>query len=124
MGNKISISFAGNVLLLLLGLLFIFHLLVLFRVIPYDIVWAGKINSRKELIRMESISLLVSVVAAIIVSLKMGYLNFLQYPTIINIGIWILFVFFNLNTIGNLTAKSPIEKYGFSFLTFRAGFLS
>lgn len=113
----ISISFTGKILLFLFGLLFIFHLLVLFGVIPYDIVWAGKIQDPKEMVQMESISLLVLLVAAMIVSLKMGYLNFLHYPTIINIGIWVLVAFFALNTIGNLTAKSPIEKYGFGLLT-------
>lgn len=113
----LSISLAGNALLLLFGLLSVFHLLVLFGFIPYDIVWAGKIKDQKHLVKMESISLLVLVVAAMIVSLKMGYLNFLQHPTIISIGIWVLFAFFVLNAIGNLTAKNPIEKYGFGLLT-------
>ena len=113
----ISISFVGNLLLLLFGLLFIFHWLVLFGIIPYSIVWAGKIKNRKELLIMESISLFILVVAAIIISLKMGYLNFLQGSTTVNIGVWILFTFFVLNTIGNLTAKSPVEKYGFGLLT-------
>lgn len=117
MENVISTSLAGNTLLLIFGLLFIFHLLVLSGTIPYSIVWAGKIKNQKDLVKMEYISLLVLVVAIIIVSLKMGYLNFLPYPTIINIGMWILFAFFVLNTIGNLTAKKPIEQYGFGFLT-------
>jgi hypothetical protein len=113
----INISFAGKALLLILGLLFIFHLLVLFGVIPYDIVWAGKITNRKQLFIMEVLSLLILVMAAMIVSLKMGYLNILQNSAIANIGMWVLFALFALNTIGNLTAKAPIEKYGFGLLT-------
>jgi len=114
---KINISFAGNTLLLLFGLLFIFHWLILFEIMPHDIVWAGKIKDRNHLVKMESISLLVLVAATIIISLKMGYLNFIKNSTIINIGMWVLFAFFLLNTIGNLTAQSPIEKYGFGLLT-------
>ena len=114
----LSISFAGNTLLLIFGLLFVFHLLVLSGKIPFDIVWAGKIKNRKELVIMESISLLVLVAATMIVCLKMGYLNILQHPTIKTVGMWILFTFFVLNTFGNLTAKNPLEKYGFGLLTF------
>ena len=113
----ISISLAGNALLIIFGLLLIFHLLVLFGVIPYNIVWAGKIKNRKDLVIMESISLFVLCIATIMVALKMEYLNFLHSPTIINVGMWILFAFFSLNTIGNMTAKNPIEKYGFGLLT-------
>ncbi len=113
----ISVTFAGNVLLLLFGLLFIFHLFILSGHLPYHIVWAGRIKNRAALLKMESVSLLVLVLASIIVCLKMEYLSFLPYPTIINIGVWVLFAFFVLNTIGNLTAKSPFEKYGFGVLT-------
>lgn len=108
---------AGNILLILFGLLFIFHLFVLSSFIPYNIVWAGKISNRKEMIRMESISLLLLAIAAIVVALRMEYLQWAISPKIIQIGIWVLFVFFTLNTLGNFTAKNAIEKYGFGLLT-------
>lgn len=117
MENIISIGFAGNALLLFFGLLFIFHWLVLFGMIPYDIVWAGKIKNRKQLVKMESTSILVLILAGMIVCLKMDYLNFPPHPSIANAGMWVLFVFFTLNTIGNMTAKNPLEKYGFGLLT-------
>ncbi|MGD1894408.1 MAG: hypothetical protein ACFB15_27910 [Cyclobacteriaceae bacterium] len=107
----------GNTLLIILGLLIIFHLLVIAGIIPYGIVWAGKINNRAQLLRMESISLVVLVLAILLVALRLEYLTFLNYPAIINGGVWGLFAFFLLNTLGNLTAKSPVEKYGFGALT-------
>ncbi len=113
----ISVNFAGHALLLIFGLLFIFHGLVLAGIIPYHIVWAGKIKDRRQLWQMESISLLVLVLVAMIVSLKMGYLNFFQHATTLTAGIWVVFVFFVLNTLGNLTAKNPVEKYFFGSLT-------
>ena len=121
MENILSIGFTGNALLLLLGLLFIFHWLVLFGMIPYDIVWAGKIKNRKQLVKMESISILVLILTGMIVCLKMEYLNFSLRPTG---GMWFTFVLFTLNTIGNLTAKNPIEKYGFGLLTIVIALLS
>jgi hypothetical protein len=113
----ISTDFAGNALLFILGFLFIFHLLILMGRIPYDIVWAGRIENRDEMVRMESFSLLVVVMAIVIVALRMRYLNFWNDPTFTEVGIWILVAFFSLNTLGNLTAKSPLEKYGFGLLT-------
>ena len=110
-------NLAGNTLLIILGLLIVFHLLVIAGIIPYGIVWVGKINNRTQLLRMESISLVVLVLAILLVASKMGYLTFLNNPSVINGGMWVLFAFFLLNTLGNLTAKSPIEKYGFGTLT-------
>lgn len=110
-------NLVGNILLTLLGLLVAFHLLVIAGVIPYSIVWAGKINSRTQLLRMESISLVVLILAILLVALRMEYLTFLSYPAVVNGGMWVLFAFFFLNTLGNLTAKNPIEKYGFGTLT-------
>ena len=110
-------NLVGNVLLTLLSLLVVFHLLVITGIIPHGIIWAGKINSRAQLVRMESISLVVLALAILLVALRMEYLTFLKYPAVVNGGMWVLFVFFLLNTLGNLTAKSPIEKYGFGTLT-------
>ncbi len=114
----------GRALLIIFGLLFSFHLLVLLGIIPPTIVWAGKIKSSKDLILLESISLLVLVIASVFVLLKMRSIHFGLQSWVINIGMWILFVFFSLNTIGNMTAMNPIEKYGFGFLTFLIALLS
>lgn len=117
MWNLIGVRAAGNILLVLFGMLFVFHLLVLTGVIPYNIVWAGKIANKTDLIKMETISLVVLILASLVITLRMEYLRLGISPLIIRIGIWILFVFFVLNTLGNLTAVSPIEKYGFGLLT-------
>ena len=78
-----NVSLAGNILLFLFGLLFIFHLLVLSGIFPYDIVWAGKISSREEMIRMESISLFLLAIAIMVVVLRMEYLP-LPIPAKVN----------------------------------------
>jgi hypothetical protein len=123
MEDIISIELAGYILLIILGLLIIFHILIVVGIVPYNIVWAGKIKSKKELLLMESISLFISVMAMIIVGSKTKNLIFIEDPTIVNIGMWILLALFIFNTIGNLTAKSPIEKYGFGTLTILISFL-
>lgn len=123
MEDIISIELAGYILLITLGLLIIFHILIFVGIVPYNIVWAGKIKSKKELLLMESISLFISLMAAIIVGSKTNNLILIKDPTIVNIGMWILLALFVFNTIGNLTAKNPIEKYGFGTLTILISFL-
>lgn len=44
MKKLISVKLAGNILLAALGLLLIFHILVLLGAIPPDIVWGGMIQ--------------------------------------------------------------------------------
>lgn len=107
----------GNLLLTLLGLLFVFHLLVIAGLIPYGIVWAGKINNREQMLRMETVSLLVLTLAVLLVLMRMGYVQWVENPIVLQGGMWLLFAFFTLNTLGNMTAKSPFEKYGFGSLT-------
>lgn len=110
-------DFIGNLLLTLLGLLFVFHLLVITGIVPYGIVWAGKIQNRQQLLRMESASLVILTLAVLLVLMRMGYLDWVDNPIILQGGMWLLFALFTLNTLGNMTAKSPFEKYGFGSLT-------
>jgi hypothetical protein len=110
-------DFIGNLLLSILSLLFVFHLLVIAGVVPYTIVWAGKIQNRQQMLRMEAVSVLVLSLAVLLVMLRMGYLQWKENPLVLQGGMWVLFAFFMLNTLGNMTAKSPFEKYGFGSLT-------
>jgi uncharacterized membrane protein len=117
-------TLAGNLLLILLGILIVFHILILFKKIPHDIIWAGKIQSREQLIQLELISIAVSLLMATFVALKMGYIDWIQNPVAINVSMWVLFAFFSFNTLGNLTAKTFFEKYVFGTMTLIMALLS
>jgi len=124
MKKIISATTAGHLLLLLFALLFVFHLLVVFRVVPTDLIWGGRMESPEALLRLELWALALTVVWAIIIALKMGYLRWIKNRKAINIAVWVLFLFFVLNTLGNLLATSPIEKFGFGSMTFIAALLT
>lgn len=113
----LQIKFAGQGLIIISSLLVIFHILVLSGIIPFDIVWAGRIKTYNDLVKLESTSLLILSLFIILVALKIKLIHFNIHPTIIKYGMWFYFIFFILNTVGNLTAQHPFEKYGFSFLT-------
>ncbi|MEK6479004.1 hypothetical protein WJR50_15765 [Catalinimonas sp. 4WD22] len=117
METLISTELAGKALFSMLSLFFVLHILIMLGLVPHDIVWGGKIKSRQQLLRMEFISLFILAIFTMLVALRMGYLHFLDNPSVIKGSMWVLFAFFVLNTLGNFAAKSPIERYGFGTLT-------
>lgn len=108
---------AAICLLVLLALLFLFHLLVLAGIVPATIIWGGRTRTSAELLRLEIVSLLILVIAAFLVAARAGYLNVMPEMQSQRLAMWGLFGFFCLNMVGNLFAETKIEKYGFGSLT-------
>ena len=73
MKKIISVKLAGNLLLIFLGLLLVFHILVLSGILPASVIWGGQANSN-NLVVLESIALVVTVLFLIIVAAKLGYI--------------------------------------------------
>ncbi len=108
MKKLISVKLAGRVLISFLSLLSIFHILILFQVLPSDIVWGGKLESSSQLLMMELIALLITLLFLLIIILKISKGK--KYRGFINICVWIIFFYFCLNVIGNLASETMIEK--------------
>jgi len=118
MKNLLSAKLAGNILLAAMGLLFIFHFLVLFKVIPADIVWGGQISSSStNLITLEIIALAVTLLFMIIIAAKTGYIKSGKFSGAINVGMWIVFAYLVLNTVGNLASGISFENLIFAPIT-------
>lgn len=100
---------ALKIMFLLLGALLIFHVLIFTEQIPYDKVWAGKLNSVEEMKAFEAFSILINLFMILILSIKYKLLESGKSNKAIDILIWVFVVFFALNTIGNMFAKSLIE---------------
>ncbi len=115
--NKISFKFAVTLLITLLISIILFHILVLVQIIPYTIVWGGKIHSVSEMIRFELISILVNLFLILIVTVKGNLIHLNVSKTILNSLLWLFIVLFTLNTIGNLLSETSIETIVFTPLT-------
>ncbi len=118
MKKFISQKQAINIMIALLTIVLVFHILVLTGVIPYGIVWAGKISTEAEMRKLEVISILVNAFAILILLLKAGYIQNNISVKILNAVIWFFAILFSLNSIGNLFAKFGFELYFFTPLTF------
>lgn len=117
MNTLITIDLAGNLLLVIFGALMLFHLLVILGAIPYNIVWGGRIKNKSQMLKLELISIFVLLTASFIISIELGYVNIIINDLVISGALWVLFFLFCINTLGNIKAENPFEKYVFGFLT-------
>ena len=118
MRKLISAKLAGNVLLAAFGLLAVFHVLVLLRVVPADIVWGGQIGSSvANLFMLEMIALVSTILFAVVVAAKMEYIHAVKYSKAITIGMWFIFAYLLLNLVGNLASGVSFENLVFAPLT-------
>jgi hypothetical protein len=117
MKKIISFKLAGNILLVCMGLLVIAHLLILFRIIPYDMVWGGQIKDASSLLVFEVVALVVTLLFAMIIAMKVGYIKAGKLGIVANIGMWVIFIYFVLNTLGNIASSVSIENLVFAPFT-------
>jgi len=94
----------------------LFHILILLKIIPYEITWGGKLKTDEEMYVFETFSILVNLFFIFVLLQKGVFIKpFLEKKTV-SIILWIFLAIFVLNTIGNLFAKTTFEK-GFTILT-------
>jgi hypothetical protein len=114
----ISKRIALKLMIGLLSIVLIFHLCVLFEIISYKIVWAGKLNSKEEMYVFEAVSILINFFLIIVLCIKFQNIKKSETNRIINIIIWVFVFLFALNTLGNLFAENLIEQILGTLLTF------
>jgi len=112
----ISTKLAGNVLLFSLGLLLVFHFLVILKLIPASIMWGGQATS-SNLIMLEVIAIAVTLFFGYVIAAKTGYVNAGKFTGVINVLVWIIFLFLLLNTLGNLASGVSAENFIFAPIT-------
>lgn len=95
----------------------IFHLLVLLRIIPFTIIWGGKIKTAEEMYAFESASLFLNIIFLALVLLKARALKKNAQSKGLDIFLYCIAVLFALNTAGNLFSESTTEKIIFTPLT-------
>jgi hypothetical protein len=105
-------------LLTLFSLVIVFHLLVLVQVIPYKIVWGGRLENDTQMIRFEVVSIALNLTMLTWVAIRSGYLKWEISQRWIQPGMWIMTALFLLNTVGNLFAINDWERWIFTPLTF------
>ena len=117
MKKVLPVGFALNGLLIILSLFIVFHILILFKVIPYELVWGGRLTNTSQMIEFEIFSIIITLFMLAIVAIKSGIFKLNIQPRIIKIVFWIMFGIFLLNTVGNLVSNNDFEKLYLSPVT-------
>lgn len=110
MNSIISSQKALNTVIIILIAVSLFHCAIITQLIHYSIAWGGRLENDEQMYVFESISLLVNFFLLFILSIKGNYLKIKASNKLIRIVLWLFVVLFSLNTIGNLFAKTLIEK--------------
>jgi hypothetical protein len=100
---------AAKLMLILLSVVTAFHISVLIGVVPYTIVWAGKLKSLEEMYVFESISIAINLFLMAVILQRFRFLRPLVNDGVLDFILWLFVLLFSLNTIGNLFSKSIIE---------------
>lgn len=98
---------------ILIGISFvatIFHLLILVKVIPYEITWGGRLKNDNEMYVFEIISITINSFFIYVLLQKGNSVKRVFGDKKLSVILWIFFAIFMLNSIGNLFAETTFER--------------
>jgi hypothetical protein len=91
---------------------------VLLKIIPATVVWGGQIKGvPANLVTLETIALLVTGLFTLIVAAKTNYIQAGKLSGAVTVGVWLIFIYLLLNTLGNLASGISLEKLLFAPIT-------
>ena len=108
---------AAQGILLVLSLMVLFHVLVMVQVIPYGMVWGGRLENSSQMLLFEAISIAVNLLMLGAVAISAGMIKVKINRGLLKAALWTMFAVFLLNTIGNLLSNNETEKLIFTPLT-------
>ena len=114
---KVKYKIAAILLIALFSITIVFHSLILLKVIPYTIAWGGRLQNDSEMFVFEGVSIALNALFLFVSITKHKQIKLSKSSKFINIMLWIMFVLFALNTIGNLFAINSFEKMVFTPVT-------
>ncbi|WP_400193762.1 hypothetical protein [Hymenobacter sp. B81] len=115
---------ALRALLLILSLVVGFHLLILLGIIPYSIVWGGRLQSPEQMYRFETVSIALNLLMLAVVAARAGWLPLRLNPKILATALAVMCGLFAANTVGNLFSTNGFERAFFTPLTLVLAVLS
>lgn len=107
---KVNIKIYLKFLIAICFLALAFHLLILIKVIPYEITWGGKLKNDKEMYVFEILSIVVNSFFVYVLLQKGNYVKPVFGRKTLSVILWVFFAIFTLNTIGNLFAETTFER--------------
>ncbi len=111
-------------LLILLSLFVLFHFAILLGIVPYGMVWGGRLKSHDQMLSFETFSILVNLFMVAVIAVRAGFLRLRVPALVLKTALWIMFVLFLLNTAGNALSTNGLEQLLFTPITLLLAFFS
>ena len=116
--NDVKVERAIKGMLIVPAIIIVFHLLIVAGIIPYTIVWGGRLNSTAEMLQFEAISIGINLMVLAAFAAEGGWIRKLLPYNLKTILLWGLFGLFVANTVANLFSVTSFEKILFTPITF------
>ena len=104
------IAIAQFGLLILLSLFLLLHFTILIKIIPYNLIWGGRLKTDKEMYRFEIFSILTNSLFVIVVLVQANFMTIDMPKKIITYILWLMTGLFLLKTLGNAISKNKLEQ--------------
>lgn len=104
------VALAQHVILVLLSLFMVLHVCVILKIVPYTMVWGGKLKSDREMYRFETLSIALTLLFITMILVHTKYIHIYVPNIILRIFLWTMVAIFLLNTLGNVTSKNKFER--------------
>ncbi len=104
-------------LLILLCLFLLLHVIILLKIIPYNLIWGGRLKSDTEMYRFEIFSVLITALFIVVILAQANFWIINIPDKIITVALWIMTGLFLMNTWGNAVSKNKIERLAFTPVT-------
>jgi hypothetical protein len=106
-----------SIFLFLLIAVIVFHSFVLLGIIPFDIIWGGKLKKYSEVMSLEIISIFINTMMLIVVLTRAKIITIGNHPVKIKVILYTMSILFGVNSIGNLLADTSFERFVFTPIT-------
>jgi hypothetical protein len=117
MRKLITRRLASNGLLWFLSLVIIFHIMIVAGIIPYGMVWGGRLKDDSQMFSFEFVSILVNLLMLTAVATHAGLIRWRINPTFLKVVLWLMAGVFLVNTVGNLVSENEWERIIFTPVT-------
>lgn len=118
MNKTLSERIAIYGILFILAPMIIFHILVICGIIPYEIVWGGRLTSKSEMVLFETISIVALSLMVFVIAVYAGLLKVNMHRAVMRVSLGLMTGLFFMNTAGNMQSLNQWEKLVFTPVTF------
>ncbi len=104
-------------MLVMLTFFVVVHALILLGIVPFQMVWGGRLTEHSRMVVFESVSLAVNLLMVLVVLVQAGRLRLKVKAIVLKVALWAMALLFGLNTLGNALSHNTLEKSLFTPLT-------